>query len=288
MTTIRTLHHLNCGTLRPPLGVAVVGPATPGFRHGDLVCHCLLIETADSLVLVDSGFGLADVAHPVERLGRPFWTLVRPRLVESETAVRQVEALGYDPRDVGHVVLTHMDHDHTGGLGDFPHARVHVLAAEHDRATARPRRLDRHRYRPAHWAHVPASRWERYDPSGGAWFGFQATEPLRGLGADMRLVSLPGHTAGHAGVAVRLGERWLLHAGDAYLDRHQVNPYARRDRILTRIFDRAVQDDLALALATRARLMELERGRRPALRMVCSHDPDDLRDARSRSEPPTA
>ncbi len=277
---IRKIHHLNCGTLRPPLGRALVGPATEGFQHGELVCHCLLVETDDVLLLVDTGFGIADTARPAERLGRPFLRLVRPRLDPSETALRQVESLGYDPKDVRHLVLTHMDHDHTGGLGDFPHAEVHVLAAEHDRATTRPRYLDRHRYRPAHWAHVAAARWRRYDPSGASWFGFPASEPLQGVGEDVRLVSLPGHTAGHAGVAVPRGDGWLLHAGDAYLDRYQVDPDATRQRVLGRAFDRVVQDDLPLALTTRRRLMDLEAGQRLHVRVVCSHDADDLAAAR--------
>lgn len=282
---IRQIHHLNCGTLSPPLGAALVGSPTPGVRHGDLVCHCLLLETDAVLLLVDAGFGLADVAHPVERVGRPFLRVVRPHLDAAETAVRQVEALGYDPSDVRHVVLTHMDHDHTGGLGDFPDAQVHVLAAEHDRATTRPRLLDRHRYRPVHWAHVPASGWQRYDPTGASWFGFQASEPLRGVGEDIRLVSLPGHTAGHAGVAIPDGDGWLLHAGDAYLDRYQVYPEATRQRLLTRAFDRVVQDDLPTAHATRQRLVAWEQGNRPAVRMVCAHDADDLAAAR-RGWPP--
>jgi glyoxylase-like metal-dependent hydrolase (beta-lactamase superfamily II) len=36
----------------------------------------------------------------------------------------QVQRLGFDPRDVRHIVLTHLDFDHAGGLDDFPHATV--------------------------------------------------------------------------------------------------------------------------------------------------------------------
>ena len=58
------IHHLSCGTLCPP-GGRLLNP------HGDgmfarLVCHCLLIETpASGLVLVDTGLGLNDVARPI-------------------------------------------------------------------------------------------------------------------------------------------------------------------------------------------------------------------------------
>jgi len=38
------------------------------IERGLLVCHRLLVETARYLVLVDTGFGLRDVAHPRSRL----------------------------------------------------------------------------------------------------------------------------------------------------------------------------------------------------------------------------
>jgi glyoxylase-like metal-dependent hydrolase (beta-lactamase superfamily II) len=99
-------------------------PRTPG----GLVCHVLLLETGNGLVLVDSGLGLADAADPRRRFGsaRHF---VRPVFAEAETAIHTVRALGFDPRDVRHVVLTHFDADHAGGLTDFPWAAVHLTAA---------------------------------------------------------------------------------------------------------------------------------------------------------------
>jgi len=54
-----------------PLG----GALFDGFSRGllsHLVCHCLLIETNQGLVLVDTGFGLRDVQSPYSRLS-PFF-----------------------------------------------------------------------------------------------------------------------------------------------------------------------------------------------------------------------
>ncbi len=65
----------------------VLGPAT-------LVCHCLLIETEAGLVLVDTGFGLADVKNP-GRLSTLFRVANRIRLREEDTALRQIEARGF-------------------------------------------------------------------------------------------------------------------------------------------------------------------------------------------------
>ena len=81
------MHHLNCGTLRLPLGVAVVG--TGGlFTPAPAVIHCLLAETDDGLLLVDTGFGTRDCIRPT-----PFMRLMMAlggssRDVE-ETASRQ-------------------------------------------------------------------------------------------------------------------------------------------------------------------------------------------------------
>jgi glyoxylase-like metal-dependent hydrolase (beta-lactamase superfamily II) len=177
---------------------------------GRIVCHVLLCELPDRLVLVDTGFGTADVADPAGRLG-PARRLLRARLASAETAVRQVEALGFAAGDVRDVVLTHFDLDHVGGLADFPEATVHVLADEWDAAT-RPRARERQRYRPVQWAHGPKVR--TYSADGEPWEGRPAARELDGLGADFALVPMAGHTRGHAVVAVRSDAHgWLCMPG---------------------------------------------------------------------------
>ena len=81
------------------------------------------------LILVDAGLGVEDVNEP-RRLGFLFNAMVRPRLDVAETALRQVADLGFRPSDVRHIVPTHLDLDHAGGICDFPDAAVHVFAAE--------------------------------------------------------------------------------------------------------------------------------------------------------------
>jgi glyoxylase-like metal-dependent hydrolase (beta-lactamase superfamily II) len=105
-------------------------------RRGELTCHCLLVETNVGLVLIDTGFGLNDVRDPQGRLSRFLLTLVSPDFREELTAVRQIERLGLDPKDVQHIVLTHLDFDHAEGLDDFPAATVHLLASERAAALA--------------------------------------------------------------------------------------------------------------------------------------------------------
>src|SRR5882724_9917030 len=158
------VHHLNCGTLRP-LGA------------GRLVCHVLLCETDNGLVLVDSGIGTHDIDDPGPRLG-PARRLLGFALDRAETARSQVERLGFSASDVQHIVLTHLDFDHVGGIADFPDATVHTTAAEHHAAVIAPLRRERTRYRPAQWSHGP--RFETYEGPGEMWEGFGAAWPVRG------------------------------------------------------------------------------------------------------------
>ena len=56
------IHHLNTGTLCP-LGEKLVS-GEGGFGTARVVCHALLIEAGDQLVLVETGLGTEDAAHP--------------------------------------------------------------------------------------------------------------------------------------------------------------------------------------------------------------------------------
>ena len=88
------------------------------------------------------------------QLGRLFTTIVRPRANVAETAIAQIRELGFDPADVRHIVTTHLDVDHAGGLPDFPDAEVHLMGRELDAAMS-PAWRERARYVAAHWAHGP-------------------------------------------------------------------------------------------------------------------------------------
>ena len=208
------IHHLSCGSLCPHGGRLLGGEG--GLRSAvDVVCHCLLIESGDGLVLVDTGFGSEDARNPAQ-LGQAFRALLRPRPRLEETAVAQVEALGFAAADVRHIVATHLDADHAGGLPDFPQAEVHVLAAELAEAL-RPSLRERSRYiGGAHWQHGP--RWveHRSEAGGDRWFGFESVRILPDVDAEILLVPLAGHSRGHTGVALRSGDGWLFCSHDPH------------------------------------------------------------------------
>ena len=235
---------------------------------GRMVCHCLVIETNAGLVLVETGLGTADVADPSRRLRRTWRMLARPSLDPASTAVNQIELLGFARQDVRHIVVTHLDLDHAGGIPDFPDATVHVHQRELDAATARATKKARGRYMPAHFAHQP--RWRTYAEAGDSWFGFDSVRALGDTDADILLVPLPGHTEGHTGVAVRDGARWLLHCGDAYFHRNTLS--GGRVPFALAWFERRAQTEAAPRRHNAARLAELARAHRDEVVVFNSHD----------------
>ena len=267
------IHHLNCGT-DCPFGGALFDGRSKGLT-GHLVCHCLLIETDAGLVLVDTGYGLRDVAHPHRpphpRITKTMRGMLNIKLREEETAIRQVERLGFSPADVRHIVLTHLDFDHAGGLEDFPNAIVHLMDAEFSAATG-PRNgfVPRNRYRPAQFNDV--ANWRRYTGQGEAWFGFPAVRALEGLPPEILLVPLPGHTWGHAGVAVDTGEGWLLHAGDAYFYRGEMRGEKRKCTPGLRAYQTMMEVDRAQRLTNQERLRRLSVDKAGEVRILCAHD----------------
>ncbi|MFZ5755902.1 MAG: MBL fold metallo-hydrolase [Pseudomonadota bacterium] len=265
------IHHLNCGTMCPHGGKLI---GTPGgwLSPGRMVCHCLLVESNDGLVLVDTGMGTGDLADPAGSLGRPFVALTRPVLDPAETALAQVRALGFSPDDVRHIVVTHLDLDHAGGIPDFPKAQVHVHAKEHA-AAMKPSLREKARYRPAHFRHQP--QWALHSESGERWFGFDAVRALPGAGDDVLMIPLHGHTRGHCGVAVRSGEGWLLHGGDAYFHHGELQdpPYCPPGLTL---FQNIVQMDRTTRLANQERLRALAQAKAGTVRIFSAHDPVEL------------
>lgn len=273
------VHHLNCGTMRP--GPARLVSGVGGLlERATLVCHCLLVETARGLLLVDTGFGLEDVRAPARRLGRGFVGMVRPLLALEETAARQVERLGFRRDDVRWIFLTHLDPDHAGGLADFPTAEVHVLEDEFQAATNPRTAVERARYRREQWRHGP--RWVRHRPGGDRWLGFQAVQALDEREPDVRIVPLFGHTRGHAAVAVQAASGWELHAGDAYFHRDEMLDPPRCPVGLA-LYQRIDDVDTRERKENQARLRQLARECGSEVRMFSAHDPVEFARVRAQS-----
>lgn len=262
------IHHLNCGCMCP-LG----GALFDGFSRGlsaCLVCHCLLVETEQGLVLIDTGFGQRDLEAPDSRLSQFFIQVNRIQFDRKYTALHQLEQLGFSANDVRHIVVTHLDFDHAGGLEDFPEATVHVMQAEIEATRSRHGFIASQRYRPGQWDEVKS--WKYYSAGGEPWFGFEAVRNLEGLPPEILMIPLVGHTRGHAGIAIDTPQGWLLHAGDAYFYRHEMGSPQRRCTPGLRAYQWMMEVDRQARIYNQQRLHALSLDRSKDVRLFCSHD----------------
>ena len=265
------IHHLNCISSCPLGGKLMDGRSASIVERGELACHCLLLELNDRLVLVDTGMGLKDVHNPRSRLSAFFLAMVKPAFREELTAYQQVQRLGFNPRDVRDIVLTHLDFDHAGGLDDFPEATVHLMAAERDYAFQQRTWLDRQRFRPQQWS--TKDQWRVYAKgSGDGWFGFERVRTLDGLPPEVALIPLAGHTHGHAGVAVQRGDKWLLQAGDAYFYHAEMDPRDPRCTPGLRFYQWMMEKNRSARLHNQRRLRELNDAHSHQIEIFCGHD----------------
>ena len=164
------------------------------------------------------------------------------------------------------------------GYPTSPAAQIHLTAAEALAAIWAPSRREKIRYRSAQWAHKP--NIVEHDPHGEKWRGFAAAKELTEISPGIALVSLPGHTRGHACVAVDAGHRWVLHAGDAFYHYGTLDGRTPVPRALTAM-ESMVAFDRKTVLANHARLAELYQRQDPDLLIVCAHDPTLLEQARA-------
>lgn len=247
------------------------GTLLPSIFPKEVVCHCLLLETSKQLILIDSGFGLRDIDNPA-RIGSGASKLLGLERDPARTAVGQIKAAGFSPGDVTDILPTHLDSDHSGGIEDLPQARVHVSSAEYHAAFASggPWKL-KMRYKTLRFSHDV--KWQIYDEQKGEeWNGFACARSLRGLPENIVAVRLPGHTPGHFGIAVHQKEKWLLHAGDAYYDRRELN--GQGGNLGLRLFQKVVHVDYATAMQTQAKLNVLSAV--PGVEVFSAHDPREL------------
>ena len=236
-------------------------------------------------MLVDTGMGADDVAHPYRSLGVPFTAAFRPQADPGETAVRRVRALGLDPADVRHIACTHLDLDHAGGLPDFPDAEVHVFAAEKD-AAVDPSLRDRARYPSCHIDHGP--KWATHDVDGDTWHGFESVRVLPGDGPEILLIPLVGHSRGHTGGRRPRRRRLAAALRRRLLPSRPDGDPARTARPGCALFQTAMAADGSARTNNEERLNELARDHGDEVRLFCAHDPVELERATAERERATA
>lgn len=271
------IHHLSCATMCP-VGRRLINGDGGLFEAAEICCHCLLVESSDGLVLVDTGLGSTELSGK-KRIPASLKAMLRPVLDPGLSALHQVRALGYKAEDVRHIVVTHLDFDHAGGLADFPKAKVHVFVDEYA-AAMKPRTLiEKNRYLRYQWKHSPD--WVKHQVDGERWEGFASVRALGGTKDGVLLVPMVGHTRGHCAIAVRDGAGWLLHCGDAYFYRGEMEPSPHCTPGLS-TFQTLVAVDNVRRKENQARLRELKQSAGKRIRLFSAHDPVELRAFQSR------
>jgi N-acyl homoserine lactone hydrolase len=167
--------------------------------------YSFLVEHPEGLLAIDTGLGRRP--H-IPRWQRRFVPTVVSGPVTMDDAMRQ---RGLDPAGVSRVIVTHLDWDHAGGVDRFPGAEILVHRPEYESAKSRRGAV---RYETAAWPSGFSPTL--YDLAPEAFGPFPASLTLTDRG-DVRLVPLPGHTAGQVGVVVSTGDSTLLFSADHVL-----------------------------------------------------------------------
>jgi len=160
-----------------------------------------LIEHPNGLVVVDTGLAPESVGDPSRFYGA-MAAAVDFRFEPEHRVDRQVEARGYRVEDVTDVVVTHAHIDHTGGIGLFPDAKLHIGALDLPYALHPPPE-DRLLYRTEDFTPTLARGWDT----------IRGDRDLFGDGS-IQILAMPGHTPGNTSVLVRLPHRTVVLTGD--------------------------------------------------------------------------
>jgi N-acyl homoserine lactone hydrolase len=166
-----------------------------------------LLEHHEGAILIDTGLTTrVEVPRGLGRIGAP-----TPIIEPGEELEPRMRGQGLAPEDVRRVVLTHLDWDHTGGLGSVPDAEILVHRPELEFASKLFGRL---RYQPKLW---PSSvDFTVFDLDPEPYGPFPASKMLTEAG-DVRLVPIPGHSIGQIGVIVETDGPALFFAADHVL-----------------------------------------------------------------------
>ena len=260
------IHHLNCATLCP-MGSKLINGVGSYIERTKMICHCLLIETNSGLVLIDTGLGTQDILQP-KRMGLFFNLMVRPKLDIEETALYQIQKLGFKKEDVKHIILTHLHVDHAGGISDFPHAKIHVYKKEYNQIVGnKSLKLG---YVAAQFQHNP--HWRVHNSTGEKWNGFNCVKTFEPEIQDILLVPLHGHSAGHTGVYIPSNNESVFHCGDAYFHHNTISKSYKDVPLGIKVFQKLVEYDTTARIRNQIRLTELFHKQKSTMRFICSHD----------------
>lgn len=205
------LLHRTEGRLAP---LRALGVGVPEEGWPELPVQAFLLEHPGAgPVLVDTGFHPAVAVDPRQGMGRLGGLVFKDLRMDGDQAVpAQLRERGFDPADVGVVLLTHLHTDHASGISQFPGATF-VVSAEEWETAASGRQTEG--YLTRQFDHAFDYRTLAFDgEAADSYATFGRSHDIFGDGS-VRMVFTPGHTHGHCSVIVRLPDREALLTADA-------------------------------------------------------------------------
>ncbi len=171
--------------------------------------YCWLIEHPDGLTLVDTG----ETAQIYEKGYLPdgglYHKAVETRIEPAEEIPQQLAKIGFAPKDIKTVILTHLHGDHIGGLAHFEHCKIYVSKTEYDFATSK--KGTGNGYFKKNWPSWFQPELIRYNNADEG--NFSQSKKITTDGKIV-VVPTPGHSIGHQSVLVKGDNHTTILAGD--------------------------------------------------------------------------
>lgn len=192
--------------------------------------NCLIVKSADRLMLFDSGMGSKQLFGDA-----------------SGKLLANIQAAGFDPSAFTDIVLTHAHCDHCWGImaddgtPNFPNAEIHLSQADFDFWTDEAK-LKGEGFVPTF---VEGARRNLLPRREHLHFIEDGKEVLPGVQA----IATPGHTIGHMSFVITSGDKSMLNVGDV------VHHYALLFK--NPQWEFAFDSDPGLAAKTRVKLYEM-------------------------------
>ncbi len=231
-----------------------------------------VIKHPKGLVLFDTGFGSAFIDQVNAWWFNRFMQVFLPYRFQpdTESATTQLKAIGYQPEDVTHLILSHMHLDHAGGILDFPKAKTLISQEEWDhaqgsRVTTRLRGYLKEQYQDI-TARVkiidyPPASDKNLDPFDRAYDVFSDDSLL--------IIPTPGHTPGHQSLQIKLasGKKVLLTGDAVWLAEGYQKPLPKSWLV------QHLEEDQNRAWNTTQRIHAYSQ-KHPEVMIIPGHDPD--------------
>ncbi len=231
---IEQLWLFHCGWIRVPRSAIVAG-ANISFPRMPMLA-ALAFHTEHGPILIDAPFGHEGPSNSGSIIGATL-RMAGWKFENEWSIVPRLEQLGFRPSEIHHILMTHLHWDHTGGMKELGHARFHISRSEWEFATdLTPLDAMKRGYQPDDFRAM-RNRVELIDDPL-AIGEMPVGEELTGVDlfgdGSIRAVGLPGHTIGHLGYRLTLGDgRTVFLVGDAaycvehIIERRSLGPMPR-------------------------------------------------------------